>query len=633
VPEAIERRGIGPERLGNYTLLDRVAMGGMAEIYVAQRREPGRPILPVCIKRMLPHLAEDQQFITMFLDEARIASQLDHPNLVRILELGREQEQYFIAMELVPGEPLSRILSASAGREERGGRVGSSYGAKGGRPLTELRGLPPALAAHVVAQAAAALHHAHQLVDENGRPLRIIHRDISPDNVLVSFGGAVKVIDFGVARAQGRLTQTQHGVAKGKFAYMSPEQARGAPLDHRSDVFSLGVVLWETLAGQRLFQRKSDRETIQAIFRDAVPSLSAFGTVSVELDEIVRCATSKDPEDRFPTADHMRVALEGVQGAMTPDGDEPRSATLGRLVRELMETRFLWWKAIVRSAAEPMSITGQEADPITLDEAARGVPTHPGKPFVEEELTANLRKPRMVTEQTVDELRGEALTPPAPPPARAPAWLYAAVAGGMLVLGGGLFLGLGAGRAPAYAPLVATPSPGKPGLPANGAARPGLGPVIVPLATSAPAVSSLSAKAAVEEEGTPSPEPAPGLVPPAEESLPPAVLTPALAPAVVEAAPPAEPVADVHPSARPGVEEEPSRPDERPRPAAREGSPDVQPAARLSRPEERAPARRRPPRPAAQRKGAATGLGVEPPPAPPAEPAAPAEERRFKNPF
>jgi len=237
-------------RIGRYRLIGRLAKGGMAEAFLALSGElPGLRTL-VVVKRILPHLAENEQFVRMFLDEARIGALLDHPNIPRIIEVGHDEDGYFLAMEAVPGKTLSAILRRAARRE---------------RPLGE------ADAAFIVGRAAAALGYAHAHTDADGQPLNIVHRDVSPENILVSFEGAVKVIDFGIASVHGRMSQTQVGGLKGKVEYMSPEQAAGAPIDNRSDVFSLGVVLWEALSGRRLFRRDTDLAVMRAISSESIP--------------------------------------------------------------------------------------------------------------------------------------------------------------------------------------------------------------------------------------------------------------------------------------------------------------------------------------------------------------------------
>ncbi|HEY0706250.1 MAG TPA: serine/threonine-protein kinase, partial [Polyangia bacterium] len=253
-------------RLGRYQIVERIATGGMAEVYLAVHGELAGFRTPVVLKKVLPHLANNPQFIDMFLDEARIASMLDHPNVVRIYEVGRSGSEYFLAMELVQGKSLSALLR----------RFQETYSR-----------MDPRLAAFVVAQAAAGLHHAHNLTDPLGNPLGLVHRDVSPQNILISFEGSVKVIDFGIARALGRITETQTGGMKGKFGYMSPEQARGEDVDLRTDIFALGVVLWEALTNRRLFQRENDLATMRALAYEPIPRPSTVADVSPELESLV----------------------------------------------------------------------------------------------------------------------------------------------------------------------------------------------------------------------------------------------------------------------------------------------------------------------------------------------------------
>ena len=220
------------ETYGNYRLLQKLAIGGMAELYLARRMRPAGQDRTVVLKRILPHLAEDSAFVSMFLDEARIAARLHHQNVIEILDLGAEGDSFFIAMEYIHGEDMRRVAK---------------------RAMESNRRLPAALACRVVASAARGLDYAHKRTDQTGRPLQIVHRDVSPQNLLVGFDGQVKVVDFGIAKAIDKATVTASGVIKGKHAYMSPEQAIGRSIDHRTDVFALGVVLYELLTGTGCF--------------------------------------------------------------------------------------------------------------------------------------------------------------------------------------------------------------------------------------------------------------------------------------------------------------------------------------------------------------------------------------------
>jgi serine/threonine protein kinase len=319
--------------LGRYQLLSRLAVGGMAEVYLARQGELSGFKTLVVVKKVLPHLAQKPDFINMFLDEARIASMLDHPNVVRISEVGRTETEYFLAMELVQGKALAAILQ------------------QGERAKTPL---PHTLGALIVANAAAGLHHAHQLTDGAGTLLHLVHRDVSPQNVMVSFEGSVKVIDFGIARALGRLGDTSSGSLKGKLGYMAPEQARGEPIDARADIFSLGVVLWECIAGRRLFLRENELATLRAVVYEPIPKVSTYAKVDPVLEIIIEHALARDLEERFQTAEEMRIALErwvfASGGASTHD--------LSVLMKSWFPSDHVQWQRAARLALDM-----QESDP------------------------------------------------------------------------------------------------------------------------------------------------------------------------------------------------------------------------------------------------------------------------------
>jgi len=311
--------------IGRYRLIGRLAKGGMAEAFLALSGDlPGLRTL-VVVKRILPHLAANEQFVRMFLDEARIGALLDHPNIPRIIEVGHDEDGYFLAMEAVPGKTLSAILRRASRRE---------------RPLGH------ADTAFIVGRAAAALGYAHAHTDADGHPLNIVHRDVSPENILVSFEGAVKLIDFGIASAHGRMSETQVGGLKGKVEYMSPEQAAGAPVDHRSDVFSLGIVLWEALSGRRLFRRETDLAVMRAITNDAIPRPSGARPIAPRLERIVMTALERAPEDRFQDAHEMALQLERY--AFRTDGFDP--AALVTQLKQLFPADHAGWKATVGTA-------------------------------------------------------------------------------------------------------------------------------------------------------------------------------------------------------------------------------------------------------------------------------------------
>jgi eukaryotic-like serine/threonine-protein kinase len=287
----IEADDAPPRRLGNYEILQLIGSGGMAEVFLARHVGPMGFEKIVVLKCIHSHLAGEQQFVTMFLDEARLAARINDPRVVQIYELGKADDTLFMAMEYLEGESLSTIVKHAI-RQKRPLAVGH--------------------VARIVADAAAGLHAAHELKDKSGRPLEVVHRDVSHGNIVVLYSGAVKVLDFGVAKARSSLSQTTAGERKGKFGYMSPEQVLGEPIDRRSDVFSLGVVLWEALTRKSLFLADTDNHAMRAILEGVVPPPSGFrGDVPPELDAIVLRALHKDRRHRYQSAADMAAALEG----------------------------------------------------------------------------------------------------------------------------------------------------------------------------------------------------------------------------------------------------------------------------------------------------------------------------------
>jgi eukaryotic-like serine/threonine-protein kinase len=293
-----------PIPFGKYLLAERIDVGGMAEVFVA--RGPGGE--RVAVKRLLPGYADDRDVVTMFLDEARIAVQLDHASIVQVHELGRVGEGYYIAMEYVPGTDLFEL---QARLRERGRR------------------LPVPLAAHVGVRICAALDHAHRRRDTRGLPLGIVHRDVSPQNVLLSFEGEVKLIDFGIARAAHRVRPGEERVLRGKLGYMSPEMARGLPLDRRSDVFAAGTVLHEMLTGERLFGGGPDLAVLDKVRNAEVPPPSRLNpAVPPRLEKAVLRALAREVEERTPWASDLARDLAA-------DADPGGQGTLAALIAEL----------------------------------------------------------------------------------------------------------------------------------------------------------------------------------------------------------------------------------------------------------------------------------------------------------
>jgi serine/threonine-protein kinase len=279
------------ETYGRYQLLKKLATGGMAQIYLARQLGPEGFEKFLVVKRILPHLAENDEFITMFLDEARIAARLNHPNVVQIFDLGAQDDSFFIAMEFIHGEDVRRVWK---------------HADKVGKPI------PLPLICRIIIDACAGLDYAHKKLDQSGRALNIVHRDISPQNILVSFEGGVKIVDFGIAKAADQATVTKSGVLKGKYSYMSPEQAAGQPIDCRTDIFALGVVLYELLTGTRLFKRATDIQTLNAVTECKIaPPSQINDRVPPDLDAIVMKALAKDRTQRYSEAKQLGAALEG----------------------------------------------------------------------------------------------------------------------------------------------------------------------------------------------------------------------------------------------------------------------------------------------------------------------------------
>ena len=320
-----------PRTLGRYEVSSRLASGGMAEILLGRVRGPAGFHRPVVLKRVLPHLAESEEFRAMFVDEARIVAGLRHPNVVQVHELGEEDGELFLAMEYLAGESVSGLMR---------------------RLATQRRPLPVGLAAHLIAEACAGLHAAHTMTDDHGEPLHVVHRDVSPQNLFVTYDGHVKVLDFGVAKARARLARTHTGHAKGKFGYMSPEQCRREEVDARTDVFALGIVLWELLTGRRLFHDDSELAMVRAICDDPVRPPSELRPECPEsLDRICLRALEKEPLDRFDSAEEMRRELVRALGEMEQaPRDETARDELASLMRGTFADRVEEKAALVRDA-------------------------------------------------------------------------------------------------------------------------------------------------------------------------------------------------------------------------------------------------------------------------------------------
>lgn len=482
-------------QLGKYELVRKLATGGMAEVFLARMTGPMGFAKTLVVKRILAHLAEDPQFVEMFLGEAKLAALLNHPNIAQIFDFGVVDDTYFIAMEHVDG-PNLRVLNRRAFEQ--------------GRPI------PFALAAKIISYACEGLAFAHEFCDPGtGEPLRLIHRDISPDNLLVSRNGSVKVVDFGIAKAAGQAQHTRTGLLKGKVAYMSPEQIKGGTtIDLRTDVFALGVVLYELLAGGKPFTANSDVSAMHAILHEPiVPLETRRPGVPEGLRRIVEKALEKDRDARYRDCRELQAALDRF---VLSEGEPIGQFQLSQLVATL---------APLGEASGPSSLSSLPRDQVSV--VATGdilvATPRPSQPSpAEAEPTVLEPAPQVLAQPT--ELRAPEPVAPAQAqptvlerPKRAGWVLAAAVAIAAMAVGG--YLGL---RAPSEPPGEPAPSP-----------------------PSEPAVA-VQAEPPVEVEPSP-PDAGAALAPAAEEPVPPPRIDPTPnRPLVAEHKPPAANTVPTH---------------------------------------------------------------------------------------
>ncbi len=413
------------EQLGRYELVAEIASGGMATVYLARAIGMVDFRRFFAVKRLHPHLAKDPDFVAMFIDEAKLAARIHHPNVVPIFEIGMKDEQYFLVMDYIEGDTASRLI------------VRAKHSAKL---------LPIGFTVRVLVDTLAGLHAAHELANDEGKPLEIIHRDVSPQNILVGVDGVARITDFGVARAAARIGErTQTGHLKGKLAYMAPEQIRGGVVDRRVDVFAAGIVLWEMLAGERLFKAETDGETLFKVAAAEVPELTQLVPgLPPPIAEVCLRALAKDPADRWATAADFGDALEAAaRTAGTMFTARESAALVNELVgqeitahRDLVRT-WLTRSDVSRSGvalAQPFSPPRTDAlDPVngaTPESGSHAAPVvqPPPEPPPQPELRnlGNLtsdhddlatRIDLDIDEQPAVDANGLPMTPPAPPPA------------------------------------------------------------------------------------------------------------------------------------------------------------------------------------------------------------------------
>lgn len=342
---------------GDYELISKLATGGMAEIFLARHKDAAKSEL-VVIKRVLPRLLEEERFIAMFRDEGRLAAQIIHPNVCRVNDLGTVDNKYYIAMEYLHGIPLSRALIRAARTK---------------KPLDV------EVVVGIVMQCAEGLHHAHELVSKDGQPLDVVHRDVSPPNILITAEGVVKMLDFGVAKARGATQKTRTGTVKGKNSYMSPEQILGEVVDRRSDVFSLGIVLWEALASKRLFNKETDFLTFKAITKAEIPDVQNLRSdVSDALASVLNKALALTREERYATAKEFGDALADALGGAQA-GDE----AIGGYIREVFSKDLADRLALTRNITKELAAVGIDEALESESEASEGRPPGPSQPVAQ----------------------------------------------------------------------------------------------------------------------------------------------------------------------------------------------------------------------------------------------------------
>ncbi|MEE8409764.1 MAG: serine/threonine-protein kinase, partial [Myxococcota bacterium] len=359
-----------PARFGKYLLVDRIAAGGMAEVYRAKLPGVENFHKLLAIKCMQPRLTASQGFADMFIDEANLSSNLSHPNIAQMYELGRHDDLLYIAMELVNGRDMGHIIRVA--------RIA---------PIQ----IPVTFACYVAVKAAEALDYAHHRVAVDGTPLNLVHRDISPQNILVSYDGEVKVVDFGIAKADVRLVETAGGVLKGKVPYMAPEQARAQPVDNRTDVFALGIVLFETLTGRRLYTARTHLEVMeQARNADVPPIHDRYTHVPPDLEAIIRKALAAEPAGRYSTADELAQALSRflIDGSVLYG-----SRQASRFMSELFSDEIEAMRAREQSYA-----TLTLSDCVEVREVTDTIELY-SSTFEESTAVANLRRPTDPTDE------------------------------------------------------------------------------------------------------------------------------------------------------------------------------------------------------------------------------------------
>jgi len=476
-----------PQQFGKYVLLRKLAEGGMAEIFLAKQTGAEGFERDVVIKCMLDHFTKYPDFIAMFLDEARLAARLHHPNIVQITDLGVADKRYFICMEYLAGEDLDAVIAAAHYRGE---------------------GIPIPIAARIMLSVLEGLEFAHGY-QEQGRLVGLVHRDISPSNIFVTYQGTVKVLDFGIAKASSRMTQTQPGLLKGKWGYMSPEQARGEQIDARSDLFSLGITFHELLTARRVFERDNEIGVLLALMEQPIPPPSQRrADVPPALDRIVMKAMERRTQDRYASAAEMRADLEEF---LRGTSSIPGVTQLAQYLQGLFGPAEVERKTKIPSLTEleALKVDPQpqpQEDPVGYAKTVVR-PSDPGLPALKTERPQALTfSMRVDTGPGASSPESLAPAPASAPPARSQGLSIAVGALGALLL-----VGLGGGAAWYFLPRAAPPATVIVTTP-----PPPPAPVVMPAPPAAPAPAP---QPVAQQPETPPAQPT-------EEPKPPPVATP-----------------------------------------------------------------------------------------------------------
>jgi serine/threonine-protein kinase len=479
---------VKPRILGRYALYDKIASGGMATVHLGRLLGPVGFSRTVAIKRLHPHFAEDPEFVSMFLDEARVAARIQHPNVVPTLDVVTVEGELFLVMEYVQGESLARLTRAAAAANEH---------------------VPPSIATTVMVGVLHGLHAAHEAKNDRGEPLGLVHRDVSPQNVLVGVDGVPRVLDFGVAKAAGRIQSTREGQLKGKLPYMAPEQVRGKT-SRASDVYAASVVLWEVLCGRRLFVGENDAELVAKVIEGCkVPPSQHAPGLPAAIDAIVLRGLEVDPSRRFATAREMARALAEAVPVM-------EASRIGEWV-EQMAKEILTERSACIAAIESDSAQHVATAPGTLTDRASAAPSAPTAPAPRAALpkapssvlVTEVAPPSIVAhEPTITELSsGSSSAPRLPFAGRSRRWVWVGgVAVGIGLVAGILFaVSYGGSRSEVEQGAATTTRPEATTLP--------------PAANAGTPATGVTHDAPVAPT-TPSPSSSPAMVPPARLPAP-----------------------------------------------------------------------------------------------------------------